>query len=108
MISTGKTTRNHHEIQRWAEERGGKPVTLKKSPIKYSIEAVRINFPEFNYENSFETISWEDFFEIFDESGLFFLYQELTSDGAKSRFFKFIGIEWNNGNMFLDSIHRLN
>ena len=36
------------------------------------------------------TVSWNDFFEKFDESKLAFLYQDKTKDGKESRFFKFV------------------
>jgi len=37
-----------------------------------------------------EEISWEEFFEKFDESHLQFLYQDKTKDGKISRFHKFV------------------
>ena len=39
---------------------------------------------------SLEPISWDDFFEKFDDEGLAFLYQDRTADGAISRFHKFV------------------
>ena len=37
-----------------------------------------------------EEISWEQFFEKFDENKLAFLYQDKTSGGEESRFFKLV------------------
>ena len=41
-------------------------------------------------DESLDHISWEDFFDKFDEARLAFLYQEKTSDGKTSRFHKFV------------------
>ena len=37
-----------------------------------------------------QEISWEEFFDKFEEKKLAFLYQEKTSGGDESRFFKFV------------------
>ena len=37
-----------------------------------------------------EPIEWDEFFRIFDENNLAFLYQEQTKDGGESRFSKFV------------------
>ena len=37
-----------------------------------------------------EEISWEQFFQTFDDRGLALLHQDKTSDGKMSRFFKFV------------------
>ncbi len=49
---------------------------------------LRIDFGE--KEPGLEEISWDDFFRIFDDNNLAFLYQERTSDGGVSYFFKFV------------------
>ena len=51
-----------------------------------------INFPGYAEEN-LEDISWDQFFKIFDENNLGFLYQEETKDGGESRFFKIVNKE---------------
>src|SRR5690349_5489481 len=77
-----KTTIDHDEIRKWAEERNAKPARVKNTQI------LRLDFDE--PEATLETITWEEFFEVFDENSLAFLYQEKTSDGKISRFFKFV------------------
>lgn len=47
-------------------------------------------FPGYSGDGTLERVSWEDFFEKFDEVGLEFLYQDKTRDGETSRFFKFV------------------
>jgi len=85
-----KTTTNHNEIRRWVEERGGHPARVKDTESKNSQGLLRIDYPGFSGEDSLEAISWDEFFEGFDENGLAFLYQEETKEGKQSRFSKLI------------------
>ena len=82
--SESKVTTDHDEIRRWVEERGGHPAEVKGT------ELLRIDYPGFSGENSLEEISWEEFFDAFEENNLAFLYQEKTKDGGKSRFSKLV------------------
>ena len=41
-------------------------------------------------DESLQEISWEQFFEKFDDQGLALLYQEKTARGAKSNFNKLV------------------
>ena len=84
-----KTTTNHEEIQRWVEERGGRPAIVKRTE-KGGSALLRIDYPGFSGEDTLEEIEWDEFFEIFDENNLAFLYQEETADGGQSRFSKFV------------------
>lgn len=51
---------------------------------------LRIEFPGHGSDESLEEISWDEFFEKFEENNLAFLYQEETAGGEESRFFKFV------------------
>lgn len=86
--SDSQTTTDHKKIQEWAEAREGKPAVVE-STAKNGGGLLRINFPGYA-EDNLKNISWEEFFEIFDENDLQFLYQEETKDGGESRFFKFV------------------
>lgn len=85
--SKSKTTTDHDEIREWVEDRKGRP-SLVKATESGGSGLLRIDFGE--KEEAFDEISWEDFFRIFDENDLAFLYQEETKDGKESRFFKFV------------------
>jgi hypothetical protein len=88
---SSKTTTDLREIKRWAEERGGKPVVVKGTEKDGKGAGVlRIDFPDYSGENSLEQISWEDWYKTFKEKHLAFLYQDETSGGKESRFFKLI------------------
>jgi anaerobic selenocysteine-containing dehydrogenase len=83
------TTTNHDEIKKWVEERGGKPAIVKGTE-KGDSALLRIDYPGYSGEDTLEAIEWDEFFEIFDENKLAFLYQEKTQDGGESRFSKFV------------------
>ena len=90
-MSESKTTTDHDEIRRWVEQRGGKPAGVKGTGDGDDPGVLRIDFPGRGAEEeAFEHLSWDEFFQKFDENGLAFLYQEETKDGSESRFFKFV------------------
>ena len=54
---------------------------------------MRIDFPEregAEDDDELEEITWDEFFEKFDEKRLAFVYQEQTAAGRQSRFSKFV------------------
>lgn len=84
-MSSSSTTTSHDDIRKWAEARDGHPA---KVDTRGKGGILRIDFGE--PEDNLEEISWDEFFQIFDENKLAFLYQDQTSDGGKSRFNKFV------------------
>jgi anaerobic selenocysteine-containing dehydrogenase len=93
MSSQSKTTTNHEEIRKWAEERNGKPAHVKRTGGPHDAGILRIDFPGYSGEGKLEEISWEEFFEKFDEQELALVYQEKTADGKKSNFNKLVSRE---------------
>lgn len=51
---------------------------------------IRLDFPGYSGEGSLEEISWEEWFEKFDESNLALMVQEQTGGGQKSNFNKLV------------------
>ncbi len=90
MAGESTTTTDHETIRRWAEERGGRPAGVRGTGDEGDPGILRIDFPGQGEEDALEELSWDEFFEKFDEKGLAFLHQEQTSDGDVSRFFKFV------------------
>lgn len=85
------STRDHDTIRAWVEKRGGVPSIVKGTATKKDGGGIlRIDFPGYSGEDSLQKISWEEFFQKFDDSKLEFLYQEKTADGKESRFNKFV------------------
>jgi hypothetical protein len=90
-MSSSKQTTDHEKIRRWAEARDGKPARVRSTGSDDDPGLLRIDFPEGSEdEEELEEITWDEFFEKFDEKGLVFVYQEKTAAGAKSRFNKFV------------------
>jgi hypothetical protein len=85
QMSDSRRTTDHDTIRNWAEEREGHPAVIR---TQEEGGVLRIDFGE--PEDDFEEISWEEFFEIFEDARLCFLYQEETTDGGPSRFNKFV------------------
>jgi hypothetical protein len=75
-------TRDHNTIRRWAEARGGHPAMVEGTEI------LRFDFRE--PDEKLKQVSWVEFFRVFDDRDIEFLYQDETQDGGKSRFFKFV------------------
>jgi len=83
-------TVDHEAIKQWAEERGAHPACVRGTGDKGDIGILRLDFPGYTGADKLEEISWEDFFNKFDERGLALLYQESTARGQKSNFNKLI------------------
>jgi hypothetical protein len=81
-MSSAQTTTDHDAIRKWAEERDGHPARVDTGGPG---GILRIDFGE--REESLDPISWDEFFKIFDENDLAFLYQP---DDRNSRFNKFV------------------
>jgi len=84
-MSSSTTTTDHDEIRKWAEKRDGHPARVK---TRGKGGILRIDFGE--PEETLEPVAWDEFFKVFDENKLAFLYQDKTQDGGTSRFNKFI------------------
>lgn len=87
MASEGNTTTDHDEIRRWAEERNAKPTRVRGTDDG---GILRFDMPGYDPGDDLEEISWEEFFETFDDRGLALVYQETTADGEQSNFSKFV------------------
>ena len=90
MASGSQTTTDRDAIRSWADARGGRPVLVhgkagSDSPIRIMFSDV----PQIDGE-TLEEISWDEWFEAFDEYGLALVYQDETADGEQSRFNKLV------------------
>jgi hypothetical protein len=94
MHHESKTTTDHEKIRRWVEQRGGHPATVKGTTRgKEEAGVLRIDFPDYSGEETLEEITWEEFFDKFDEKDLAFVYQDQTVEGEESRFSKLVSRE---------------
>ncbi len=90
MAGETRQTTDHETIRRWAEERGGKPASVRGTEDGGEAGVLRIDLPGGAGEESFDQISWEEWFDKFEEKKLAFLYQEQKADGEPSTFFKLV------------------
>src|SRR3954471_4683583 len=90
-MASAEATIDHEVIRKWAEERGGKPATVIRTESKDGDPGIlRIDFPGYSGAGTLEEISWDQFFEKFEEKKLAMLFQERTSNGRRSRFNKLV------------------
>ncbi|MBP2302765.1 hypothetical protein [Azospirillum picis] len=97
-----KTTTDHDEIRRWAENHGGKPAVVRSThdegkegggrsgrSRKTGVGLLRLMFPKArqSHHDELEEIGWEAFFKQFEEAKLALLYEE------DSNFNKLVGRE---------------
>ena len=90
MSSKSSTTTDHDEIRSWVEEHDGKPASVKGTEKGDEAGVLRIDFPGGAGEDQLEHISWEEWFEKFDDAELAFLYQQEKASGEDSTFFKLV------------------
>jgi uncharacterized lipoprotein len=79
-----KTTRDHAEIQRWAEKLGGKPAIIDHPIARADKRGIRIEFPGESREvlmSETQPASWDEFFTIFEEQGLLITYEDDPQGG---------------------------
>ena len=90
MSAEAKTTTDHNEIKRWVEEHDGTPAAVRATESDGDPGILRIDFPGGAGEESLDHISWDEWFNKFDEKNLAFLYQEQKASGEDSTFFKLV------------------
>lgn len=87
-----KTTADHVEIRRWAEERGGTPAIIDHPIARADRRGIRIDFPGEDHDalmSEKRPASWDEFFQIFEEQRLLFFYDTEVSDGDPSEWYHF-------------------
>ena len=86
-MSEAKITTDHHTIKRWVEKRGGHPVRVKGTAVEGSSGVILLDYGE-PTSLELEAISWDDFFDGFEENSLAFLYPD---DSDEVRFARLVG-----------------
>ncbi|HJS89366.1 MAG TPA: hypothetical protein VJ738_05305 [Steroidobacteraceae bacterium] len=79
-----EVTTNHETIRKWAEKKGGKPAAVARTHQGGDVGIVRIMFPDApqSEHQALTEISWDEFFEEFEQRKLALLYEE---DGLFSK-----------------------
>lgn len=93
-MNRSRVTTDHEEIRTWAEARNGRPAAVKRTKRgKDDTGMIRIDFPGYSGAKSLEPISWESWFQKFDDSKLAIILQDETAGGEQSNFNKLIARE---------------
>jgi hypothetical protein len=79
-------TTDHQVIQRWAQQREAAPATVPGTEHDGHVGVLRLDFPGYG-GRQLQHISWDQWFDSFDQRGLNFIYQEKSSNGRPSNFF---------------------
>ncbi|NUO50756.1 MAG: hypothetical protein HOV80_18040 [Polyangiaceae bacterium] len=89
-MSAAIRTTDHEEIRTWVESRGGTPAVVKGTKKAGRLGTLRIDMPRGVGEERLEHVSWDDWFQTFDDNALAVLYQEEADDGSTSLFSKLV------------------
>jgi ferritin-like metal-binding protein YciE len=84
---------DHERIRRWADERSAHPACVRGTGGKGGIGMIRLDFPGYSGADSLDPISWDQWFQAFDENGLALSVQEKTTHGQRSNFNKLVSRE---------------
>jgi hypothetical protein len=88
--TSSHVTTDHDEIRQWVEERGGRPARVAGTGGGEDPGLLRIDYPGFSGEGTLEPISWDEFFDAFEDNQLAFVYQEQKKTGEPSTFSKLV------------------
>ena len=80
-------TTDHEVIRRWAKARRAVPATVQGSEHDGHLGVLRFDFPGYSGDRLTE-VTWDDWFDAFDQRGLNFIYQETRTDRKRSNFFQ--------------------
>ena len=90
MAAKTRTTTDHEEIRRWVEEHGGRPASVRGTESANGPGVLRIDFPGGTSEDTLEHISWDSWFQKFEDNGLALVYQQEKASGEDSTFAKLV------------------
>ncbi len=89
---TQRTTSNHGEIQRWAQERGGQPAVIDHPNARADKPGIRIDFPgkrDDAIKDITHPVTWDEFFAVFEEQQLLLTYEDDPTDEDPEMWYHF-------------------
>src|SRR5438093_11401269 len=72
---------DHDEIRQWAEDRGARPSRVSGTGVAEDVGMIRLDFPGYSGGESLEEISWDKWFDNFDERNLALIVQGESACG---------------------------
>src|SRR5215831_1143032 len=85
-----RTLTDHAEIRRWAAGRSARPSTVRRIHRDDNSGMIRLDFPGYSGAETLEEISWEEWFEDFEDRNLALIVQDEVADGERSNFNRLI------------------
>jgi hypothetical protein len=89
---SSRVTIDHEEIREWADSRCGRPSVVTGTGTEDHPGILRIDFPGYSGRKTLEPISWDEFFQKFEENNLALVYSA-HAHGHRSNFNKLIARE---------------
>jgi hypothetical protein len=77
-MSSVLPTTDHAEIRRWADRHGARPAHVKGTGGAGDPGIIRLDFDEAEPDAGLENITWEEWFDKFEENGLALLHSDET------------------------------
>ncbi len=87
MLAQGKLTTDRNFIIDWVRSRHGLPARISKITNAGIEKILSIHFPDCQEDVEADPISWEEFFDNFDQNHYVFIYQDKDRSGKPSRDF---------------------
>ncbi len=87
-----KTTSDHREIRKWAENLGGKPAIIYHPIARAEKLGIRIDFPGESHElllGDMRPATWTEFFRIFEEQQLLLSFDEKPQGNDPTEWYRF-------------------
>ncbi|WP_422735007.1 hypothetical protein ACN26Y_10395 [Micromonospora sp. WMMD558] len=81
-------TTNHAVIRQWAQQRNARPATIAGTEREGRAGVLTFNMPGYRESSRVREITWEEWFQTFDQRKLNLIYQEQMRDGRQSNFFR--------------------
>jgi hypothetical protein len=89
--ASSETLTDLEDIRRWAEERDAWPACVHNTGGRDDVGVIRLAFSGYSGARSLEEISWDEWFQKFEDNHLALIVQNQTARGRRSNFNKIVG-----------------
>jgi hypothetical protein len=88
--ASGRVLTDHDDIRKWAESRRAQPACVKGTEGDRGSCLLRLDFPGYTGQDTLQSISWDQWFDVFDRSDLALIVEDKMADGTASNFNKLV------------------